>query len=155
MYEVLTNKQYRKLTAEDQIVELKKWLSDQLDNHCAVMRSVSGTLIEADPEIEEAIGADLNELPTMINDYEEGTAANFIVKYRLANAIEDCDDSILDTDEFGKVVMKLLSNSEYESEEDINIIRSHKSFCSDMITVCLIFGYEDLRKSFIAWHPNL
>lgn len=150
-YKVLTSDKYKALPLEGRVEELRKWLEDQLDNHRSVLRSVAGAMPEVDPEIEEIIGVELKELPKMINDYEEGSTAHMILKYRLANGIEDLDDTVLDTDEFGETIMEVVS--EFDSEEDLNTLRAHRSFSDDMISICQIFGFEALQKSFNAWKP--
>jgi len=150
-YQELTTDQYKALPLEGRVEELRKWLEDQLDNQRSVLRSVAGAMPEVDPEIEEVIGVELKELPKMINEYEENSAAHMILKYRLENAIEDLDDTILDTDEFGETIMKVVS--EFDSEEDQRTINTYRSFSDDMISICQIFGFEALRKSFNAWRP--
>jgi hypothetical protein len=87
----------------------------------------------------------------MMNDYEEDSTAYAVLKYRMENAIDDCDDSILDSDMFAKVVMEILPDC--YSEEDVKTILTHQSFAEDMITVCTIFCFDDLRESFVNWRP--
>lgn len=151
MYEILDNKEYDTMPPEDKIGELRKWMIEQLDNHKAVLRSIAGTIPEADPDLETVLCVDLRELPTMMNDYDEDSAAYAVLKYRMENAIDDCNDSILDSDVIGRIVMGILPDC--DSEEDVRTMLAHRSFADDMITICSIFCFDDLRESFAIWRP--
>jgi hypothetical protein len=151
MYKEKTPEQYKALSLEQRATQLQRWLEDQLDNHQSVIRSIAGTTPESDPNIDNVLGADFKELPTMINDYEEGSIAKFLLKHRLQNNLTECNDSLLDLDDAGRISVKLLH--EGDSEENIDIIRAHKTFAYDMIVICKIFGFEGLQKSFEAWCP--
>ena len=151
MYKVLDRKEYGTMTAEDKISELRKWVTEQLDNHKAVLRSITGIIPVANKDFNTVISVDLRDLPTMMNDFDEDSVAYAVLKYRIENAIDDCDDIILDSDAIGRIVMGILPNC--DSEEDIRTILAHRSFSDDMITLCSIFCFDDLRESFTIWRP--
>lgn len=151
MYKLLDPSEYGTMTSEKRVAELRLWLTDQLDNHRAVLRSIAGTMPEADPDLKTVMCVDLKDLPTMMNDYEEDSAAYAVLKYRMENAIDICDDSILDSDMIGKIVMSIVPDC--DSEEDVRTLMAHRSFADDMITICSIFCFDDLRESFTTWRP--
>jgi hypothetical protein len=151
MYKVLDIEEYRRMDSGHKIGELRKWVTEQLDNHKSVLRSVAGEIPEINPDLDTVMSVDLRELPTMMNDYEEDSTAYAVLKYRMENAIDDCDDSILDSDMFAKVVMEILPY--LSGEEDVKSILTHRSFAEDMITICTIFCFDDLRESFVNWRP--
>jgi hypothetical protein len=151
MYKILDIEEYRRMGVGNKVGELRKWVSGQLDNHKSVLRVVAGETPEINPDLEMVMSVDLRELPTMMNDYEEDSTAYAVLKYRMENAIDDCDDSILDSDMFAKVVMKILPDC--DGEEDTRTISAHQSFANDMITICTIFCFDDLRESFTIWRP--
>lgn len=151
MYEALDKEKYSSMNPEERIGELRKWLTEQLDNHKSVLRSIAGTMPEVDEDLDTVMSVDLRDLPTMINNYEENSTAYIVLKYRLENSIEDCDDGLLDCDILGKVVMEILPDC--DSEEDVRTILAHRSFADDMITICQIFCLDDLKESFTIWRP--
>lgn len=151
MYKLLDPSEYGTMTSEKRVAELRLWLTDQLDNHRAVLRSIAGTMPEADPDLKTVMCVDLKDLPTMMNDYEEDSAAYAVLKYRLENVIDNCDDSILDTELIGKIVMEILPYC--DGEEDTRTLLAHRSFAEDMITICKIFCFDDLEKDFTFWQP--
>lgn len=151
MYKVLNKSEYDRMDVGYKVDELKKWLTDQLDNHKAVMRSITGTMPEGDPDLETVMAVDLRDLPTMINDFEEDSAAYAVLKYRMENSIDVCDDSILDSEVIGRIVMEIVPDC--DSEEDTRTLLAHRSAVDDLMTICLIFGFDDLRNDFAAWRP--
>lgn len=151
MYKVLDPSEYGIMTAFERSTELRAWLIHQLDNHRAVLRSVAGIMPECDEDLDTVMSVDLIELPKMINDYDDGSTAYAVLKYRMENSIDVCDDSILDSDMIGKLVMEILPDC--DSEEDVRTILAHRSFAEDMITICQIFCFDDLKGSFTIWRP--
>lgn len=152
MYKELTNEDYQKLSPDDRITELRKWLNGELEYHRNQIRSIAGTDIEQDSDVDNVIATPFDELPTLISDYPEYSAACFLVKYRLEHNIEDGDISVLDTDEYGKLSCDLALDP--DNEENYRQIKEERGHIKDLITLCRIFCFEDLQKNFEAWCPN-
>jgi hypothetical protein len=151
MYTELTAEQYMSMTNEEQINELKKWIEDTLDNQRAIIRTIAGTILEMDEDVTEVIEAPFKDLATLLNNYDEDSAAYAILKYRLDHNVEDCDDLILDTDELGRVICRIALDCESEEEgQDLKDIRAYND---TLQTFCRIFGFEALLKSLRAWRP--
>jgi hypothetical protein len=150
-YQELPTESYKKMFPKDQIAELKKWLEDQLNEHRAILRSVAGAIPECDPDLDTVLSVDMRDLPKMINDYEEDSLAHAILKYRIANKVEICDDSILDSDMVGEIVVKICECC--DSEEDMRTLQNQRSVADSMVTLCRIFCFKDLEKSFLTWYP--
>lgn len=151
MYKVLDPSEYGIMTLEKRIAELRVWLTDQLDNHMAVLRSIAGIIPEADEDLDTVLSVDLKELPVMMNDFDEYSTAYAVLKYRLENSVDVCDDNILDCDMIGKLVTGILPD--INSEEDLRTVLAHRSFADDMITICQIFCFDDLKRRFTIWRP--
>jgi hypothetical protein len=151
MYTELTAEQYMSMTNEEQINELKKWIEDALDNHRAIIRSIAGTMTEIDEDIAEALEASFKDLATLLNSYDEDSAAYAILKYRLDHNVEDCDDLILDTDELGRIICRI--SLDCTSEEDGQDLKDIRAYNDNLQTFCRIFGFEALLKSLQAWCP--
>jgi hypothetical protein len=156
MYRPLTQIKYKKMSAEAQREDFKKWVADALDNKRAIIRSIAGTMIEQDFEIDNALATPFDELALLINEYTEGTTPHFIVKYRLENNLKECDDSLLDTDDYGKhsckIIVGLDDDEDNEDDTSINVRKERDAF-DDLIQFCKIFCFEDLLKSLEAWRP--
>ena len=150
-YLELTAEQYAGMPMECRVFELAKWIADCLENQMAVMRSIAGTSMESDPEIENVIATPFNDLGMMINDYEEDSACHFLLKYRLEHHSEDCDERILDTNEYGKLSCEYARDS--DQEEDIRDIQNIRNYCHDLILLCRIFGLPELEERLQAWCP--
>lgn len=152
MYRPLTQEKYKKMSAEAQREDFKKWVADALDNKQAIIRSIAGTMIEQNFEIDNALATPFNELALLINEYTEGTSPHFIVKYRLENNLKECDDSLLDTDDYGKHSCRIIVGLFDDFGDDINVSKERDAF-DDLIQFCKIFCFEDLLKSLEAWRP--
>lgn len=152
MYEVLKQKAYKKMTADGQIAEFKKWLEDQFNETRAILRSVAGTMPESDPDIDTVISADLRELPKLINDYDEESAAYAILKYRLEKGIDNCGDSILDSDMFGLITSKFCADIG-DGEDDCITIEQQRNLIDELRVLCIIFGFDSIRESLTLWRP--
>lgn len=155
MYRPLTQIKYKKMSAEDQREDFKKWVADALENKRAIIRSIAGTMLEQNFEIDNALATPFDELALLINEYKEGTSPHFIVKYRFENNLKECDDSLLDTDDYGKHSCRILTEIyDEDNEDDIYInVRKERDAFDDLIQFCKIFCFEDLLKSLEAWRP--
>lgn len=143
-------KTYEQMTAEQRIAEFRKWMEDALDNHRATVRSLAGTMVEQDPDIENVIATPFNELALLINDYKEDSPEHFLIKYRLENNVGDCEESILDTNEYGELSCSLIIEGDTDDEEEL---AAERTSIDELIDLCRIFCFEDLQKSFEAWRP--
>ena len=151
MYQELKPDEYKKLSLEQRVGELKKWLEDQILNMKAIIRSVAGTIPEANTEIEEVILSDFRYLPKMINDYDDDSAAYALLKYRLENNIVNCGDTVLDTDMFGAISVKECGYC--DSEENIQTLDAQRNLADELITLCRMFQFKDLETTLHAWRP--
>ncbi len=151
MYQELKPGEYKKMSLEQRVGEFKKWVEDQVLNMKAIVRSVAGTIPEANTEIEEVIISDFKYLPKLINNYEEDSAAYALLKYRLENNIVNCDDSILDTDTFGAITINECGYC--DSEEDIQTLDAQRNLADELLTLCRIFELKDLETTIKAWRP--
>jgi hypothetical protein len=152
MYEELTQEQYSKLSLQQRVDELKKWIENELENFQNYIRNFSSSGMENE-DIEDIIATPLDELPPLINTYPEDSAQHFLVKYRLAHNIEDCEESILDATEYGKLCCKL-AHEAAEDESKARYLNYLDEGIHDSIVICNMFGFEDLRKNLKAWAPS-
>lgn len=150
-YKELPAKKYQAMNREEQIIEFSKWIEDALENHKANIRAIAGTMPEMDEDIAEVIDAPFKDLATLINDYDEDSVAHAILKYRLENGIQKCDDSVLDADELGPVICRI--SLDCESEEDSTSLQDIRGYIDNFKIFCWIFNLEALMKSLNAWRP--
>jgi hypothetical protein len=154
MYKPLNPKQYKKLSHEKRVEELRKYLNDSLDNIKAVVISIAGCNPEVEDDIGEVLSVSFEELPTLISSYNQDSVAHAILKYRLENQVEGpCDDALLKLDALGEIIAKECE-SLGESQEDTDYINEIRDLIDNhYLILCDIFCLEDLKKSFSTWRP--
>lgn len=154
MYKILKPEQYKKLSYEKKVEELRKYLNEQLDGVRSCVISIAGCTPEINDDIGEVLSVSFEELPTLVANYQQDSVAQAILKYRLENQIKGpCNDDLLYLDAFGEIIAKECE-ALGESQEDTDYISEIRDQIDEQYFVlCDIFGLEDLKKSFSTWRP--
>jgi len=90
--EIKAPEHYQALSPAARIEEIKVWAKEEFEGWRYDLLTVLNIHPE-DSELDEALSIVLEELPLALNDYEEGTLAHNIMKYRIEHAIEATDMS--------------------------------------------------------------
>jgi hypothetical protein len=152
--------QYSCMTAARQREEIKKWIGSELDDARANLQSLVGLNPEDDSEVETALCTPLNELPTLINQYDEDSMAHKVIKKRLADSIPEDDIYVLIDGEWGaermqESIQTRLSKEGFYNNRDSDTLHANYYHITNLMELATILGDEDLYKKVATWLPPL
>lgn len=134
---------------EEKILELKMMIENRFVE-CRERLKVLACMPEDDPDINLVIQTPFRDLPKLINDYDEGSIQHKLLKYRLDNRVEICDNSILDIGIVGIFVVELLQDCDGEDATEVQTIRNT---IDDLRTISKIFGFQSILEDLTIWRP--
>jgi len=146
------SKKYREMSPEQRLDELKKYLRENQDN---AKDQILNNLIS---EPCEPCGAVWEELPLWLGDYKDGELEKEIIKYRIANRIEEVedDDKFLKQQWFGKIIQRWLE--EYGKgldSEEYEALRYEKFQIEETRNIATIIADEELLEDLACWNLDV
>jgi hypothetical protein len=134
---------------DEKILKLKMMIENRFAE-CRERLKVLSCMPEDDPDINLVIQTPFRDLPKLINDYDEGSIQHKLLKYRLDNRVEICDNSILDIGIVGIFVVELLQDCDGEDATEVQTIRNT---IDDLRTISKIFGFQSILEDLTIWRP--
>lgn len=134
---------------DEKILKLKIMIENRFAE-CRERLKVLSCMPEDDPDINLVIQTPFRDLPKLINDYDEGSIQHKLLKYRLDNRVEICDNSILDIGIVGIFVVELLQDCDGEDATEVQTIRNT---IDDLRTISKIFGFQSIIEDLTIWRP--
>lgn len=156
MWKLKSLDHYTALPAEQRIDEMKHWMLEEISNLKALLRSIGGILSEVEPEIEKALSVKFDELPVVMSELEDNSAANFVVKYRMEHNITTVDYQtecmILNQRDMGQInsdFIRLTEGNDYQEAKEL------QKYMDSMVQICTILGFEEELNDLLAWRPDI
>jgi len=123
--EIKAPEHYQALDPAARLEEVKVWATEEFEGWRYDLLMLLQILPD-DSELDEAFGIVLEELPLAINDYEEGTLAHDIVKYRIEHALEAGDmsqEEWVESDVYREYITLTLRDMTEWNDENYSSIR--------------------------------
>ena len=150
MYNDLGATAYNQMSSEEKILEVRKWVDNQLTD-CKYQLRVLACIPDDDPDILTVIRTPYKDLPKLINEYDEESVQNMILKHRLENKIEHCTMNVLDINEIGIFTAKILQE-DVDGDDAVALEKICKQL-DYLRDLCKILGFQDLLEDIILWRP--
>lgn len=152
---------YAAMPAVKQIEEIKKWIESELDDAIRSLQQLVGFHPDGNRDVENVMATPYEDLPTLINDYDEDSLEYALVKKRIADHISEEDTWDLLDSEWGaeKVKEEIQRKIEVQSWEeeggDAQTLHANYFQILNLMELSTLCGDEDLHKKVTTWLPPI
>jgi hypothetical protein len=154
MFNLKTVRAYQTLDPLARIKELTAWVRDEVEPVKALILEVAKMDLSKQQGLETVLGTPIDELPKLINDYEDDSVCHKVLKHRLALKIPE-GLNLMDTSWYADLVRSeithALENTDELAYEDQRDLNSCFLKLLNLKTVATILGDEGLVDEIKPW----
>lgn len=149
---------YDAMPAVKQIEEIKKWIESELDDAIRSLQQLVGFHPDGNRDVENVMATPYEDLPTLINNYDEDSLEYALVKKRIADNISEEDtwdllDSEWGADKVKEKIQCMIDCSTGMLQADQETLHTNYFQILNLMELSTLCGDEDLHKKVTTWLP--